>query len=86
MRRRGLGVAQAPVQRDVDRATIGVLAFLGDTEHGRLQPRVGLGCAIGGEHRGRALADRIEHVGQEIEPTDIERADHIHVKDRARSS
>src|SRR5215472_4662280 len=77
---RRLGITEPLIEGDIDRSAIEVLALLGDTEHSRPEPRIGLRRPVGGKYGRGTLADSIQNVGEEIERADIDRADLVRVE------
>src|SRR5690348_8440253 len=62
----------AGVEADIKRASIEVLAILGDTKMGASQHLIGLTRAVGREYGGAHCPDRVHDAGQKIEHADID--------------
>src|SRR5438105_236612 len=74
LHRPGFGhrIGKPRFEANVERAAEDMLAVLGNAKGGPGEHRIRLGGAIGRKDRRFGLADRIEHIGQEIDHPDID--------------
>ncbi len=70
-----LGIGEPPVEGDVERPPVDMLAPLGDAEARLRQPGIGLRRTVGGQHASAALPARRHDIGEKIERRDVERPD-----------
>jgi hypothetical protein len=68
----GHRIGKPRFEANVERAADDMLAVLGNAKGGAGKRRIRLGGAIGRKDRRFGLADRIKHIGQEVDHPDID--------------